>query len=656
MARFQIEAGTRFVKDGAELLVVEVQRDQQVVLENIKHRKRWAESRFEIERQFFAGELILLVGSDKSNGTPIAPLDMLSEEQLAIVRTREQYMLELDKLVPSVSIRSCFPDVVGRIATKLNDPTPPSRSTLSDWYGRWMKAGKSPAALAPRHSRRGKQKTVMSPEVEQIISEVLEEKYLIRERPCLKHVAKTYVLPALVKENTSRAKEDRFKIPSLTTIYRYVRTLDPYQVALKREGKAAADQKYRHIGAGVKIEAPLDCVLVDHTVLDIDVLVPIDGFVARPTLTVAMDVYSRMPWGIYLGFTSPGYESVMLCLQHGIMDKVKFLSRFSTIAGTYPCLGLPRSLVVDNGMEFHSQSLRDACHVLGIDLVYCPVRQPHYKAVVERFFRTVNTGILAGLKGRTFSNVIKKGDYDAVKNAVIPFDVFYEGFFKWVVDVYSRSFHKGIDDFPVKRWLSGVEETPVELPANVADLHILLGEPAHPTLHQGGLSMFNTRYNCPALSAMYRRIGQGVKINVKVNPLDLGEVYAFDDEAQQYINVPCVEPDMAGLSKWEYKLIRAEVNARRKAGEQEFSLAEHRQAIDEMLSVKARKSKQQSGKRTARLAEYMGSSHSEAAKIMVDFDELLPSSETLVDADPDIAHLLENAAKFGWGKPEATEV
>ena len=50
------------------------------------------------------------------------------------------------------------------------------------------------------------------------------------------------------------------------------------------------------------------------------------------------------------------------------------------------CFGVFETLIVDNGKEFYSIALEEACIQLGINIQYAPPLQPWFKASIERYF------------------------------------------------------------------------------------------------------------------------------------------------------------------------------------------------------------------------------------------------------------------------------
>lgn len=66
--------------------------------------------------------------------------------------------------------------------------------------------------------------------------------------------------------------------------------------------------------------------------------------------------------------------------------------------------GIPRALHLDNAAEFESRALRNGYREYGIELMYRPVRKPHFGGYIERLNRTL-MGRVRGLRGSTGSSV-----------------------------------------------------------------------------------------------------------------------------------------------------------------------------------------------------------------------------------------------------------
>ena len=255
----------------------------------------------------------------------------------------------------------------------------------------------------------------------------------------------------------------------------------------------------------------------------------------------------------------------MECLYHAILPKGDVKSKYDT-KHDWIAYGIPSTLVVDNGKEFMGNDLKDAADLLGFTIERMPVRTPHYKGVVERAFKTVDTMLLHPLPGTTFSNVFEKGDYDSAKQACIYVDQVDALLHVFTLDVYAERFHEGLDGVPARRWEKALDNGfQPRLPVDVEDLHILLGRTISRTVQHYGIEFEALRYNCAELSFL-RAMLKGASVKVKYHPGDLSRVYAFNPFDQKYIEVPAVARDYtANLSLWKHRIIRSAVLAEKKA-------------------------------------------------------------------------------------------
>jgi len=646
MSKFSIEAGLKYLREGQPFLVVSRDRDT-VVIEDIVTGKREVLSATAMELEFLQGRLQVRVDGEKPPCTDIAVVDMLSDADRNEFNRRCCYVKKLAELSLGDSYNKHLPRAIAETAAELNDPCPPGESTLYRWADRWRSGGDNLAALIPETRKRGVREIGLRKDARKVLQAVLEERYLTLERPTLVSVMPR-VAEAFDDYNNGLEDEERCQTPSLSTVYRFVKAMDAYTVKLKRYGKYAADQEFRHVGKGPTVKAPLDLVRIDHTSLDVQVLSPIDNIVARPTITVATDAFSRMPLGFYIGFASPGYETLMLCLRSAILPKEKILKQYPIVQESWPCYGIPRMVSFDNGMEFHSSHLKDACNMLGISIMFSPVRTPWHNGIAERFFRTINNGLLTQLKGKTFSNVIEKGDYDPVANAAIPFKVFEAVLYKWIVDVFSRKFHTGIEDFPIEVWEKGIRETPISLPVKKDDLLILLSELNYRILTNKGVQIDTIRYNSKELNQFFRRLGKKTKVKIKIDPLDLGQAHIFDAENETFITVPSLKSEYQGLSKWQHKVARRLVMLKKKQGEEKYNIKDALLEIGRYVEEHSSKGKKRSHKPIARYSSYNANKGNAKGKVPAPFPTKDQEPNFAIE-NMDISNLLETAARAGWG-------
>ncbi len=333
---------------------------------------------------------------------------------------------------------------------------------------------------------------------------------------------------------------------------------------------------------GPKLTHVLQRVEVDHTVLDLFVVDEQDRLpIGRPTLTIALDVYSGMPFGVFVSFEPPSYLAVMGCLLHGILPKTNAKEAYGT-RNPWPVHGLPEALVCDNGKEFVGRDLADACAQLGLTLDPNPPRAPWCKGALERFIRTHNTGLVHTLPGTTFSNIAAHGDCNPSRYPCISLPALSKLLHVWLLDVYAQRWHEGIQGVPAKRWAeslaSGWEPA---LHHSAEEVRILLCRTAERTIQRTGIDFESLRYQDPELARLRSTLPASPKVRIKYDPGDLGAIHVFDP-AGRWLRVPALDPEYAGgMSLWKHRALRSLVLSEK--GEVDiYALAEAKRRLHEI--------------------------------------------------------------------------
>jgi putative transposase len=100
--------------------------------------------------------------------------------------------------------------------------------------------------------------------------------------------------------------------------------------------------------------------------------------------------------------------------------------------------GLPRKLYVDNGPAFRSFHLHQITASLGIALIHAKPYQPQGKGKIERFFRTVRSDFLPGVRAKTLDDLNLGLDC-------------------WLRDVYHNREHRSTGQTPLARYAQHCE-------------------------------------------------------------------------------------------------------------------------------------------------------------------------------------------------------
>src|ERR1035437_1761275 len=305
-------------------------------------------------------------------------------------------------------------------------------------------------------------------------------------------------------------------------------------------------------------ERPLDRAEIDHTILDLLVLddetcLPL----GRPYITLCIDHYSRCILGLFISFTPPSYMSVAECLKDCFRPKVWLKTAFPEIKNDWLAFGVMRTIVLDNGLEFHSDSLQQACYSLGIEMNYAPRRQGWFKGTIERFIGTMNRAVAHGAPGTSFANIMEKGDYDPAKHAVITLSQLNTISRKWIVDVYHQQPHRSIQTTPADKWKSIIRLEDIPLPDESTNFDVVMGRSGEKVLTHRGIDHEGLLYNSEELTDLRLRYGAKLMVEIRANDADIGHIYVLNPSTSASYSVPALRQDYAkGLSLWQHNVIK----------------------------------------------------------------------------------------------------
>lgn len=312
---------------------------------------------------------------------------MADDESRAVVErgvvTASEEMWALAARRAEVLGRVADAEVVGReAADRAAEELGLSRRQVYVLLRRW-RAGEGVASdVLPGRSSGGRGREHLPAEVEAVMREVLQQRYLSKQR---RSVAVVH------REVVRRCRARGLRVPSRGTLERRIAKLDPVTRVAARDGAEATRPLASAGGTSAPVEGLLQQVQIDHTVVDVMVVderarLPI----GRPYVTAAIDVASRCIVGLVVTLEAPSALSVGLCLAHMVTDKRAWLQRLG-VEASWPMSGKPRELYLDNAAEFHSEALRRGCEQHGIRLAYRPPGRPHFGGIVERVIGTMMT-------------------------------------------------------------------------------------------------------------------------------------------------------------------------------------------------------------------------------------------------------------------------
>jgi putative transposase len=322
----------------------------------------------------------------------------------------------------------------------------------------------------------------------------------------------------LMADIEHRCRQQKVPIPHRRSVDRRVKR-DP-DLELVRRGDPQPPSPKTAPGT-FHVRHPLDVVQIDHTKID---LVIVDELyrhpIGRPYLTVAMDVASRAVLAIVIGAEQPNAATVALCLARAAQPKQPWLDSLG-VKVPWPMAGLPRSLHLDNGAEFHSKALERGCAEFGVELIYRPRGRPHFGGHIERFLGTLMNR-MRSLPGATGPSVKGRKARQSEARAVFTLREIEQWLALEIGGVYHATEHRGLrGGTPAGAWAARPPKLlPVERQRNLR-IAFLPGEPR--LVRRDGLHFQCIRYWHPVFSAWAPK---RMSLFVHYDPRDLSRLYA----------------------------------------------------------------------------------------------------------------------------------
>lgn len=443
-----------------------------------------------------------------------------------------------------------------------------SRSRLYELLARYREAPVT-SSLIDQADGYPKGRQRLLPELEDVIAAEIERFYLTRPKP---------TLAQLVRSINHACHDQGLRAPTRKTIGRRVAAVGKKRLIKARDGAKAAADQFRPVIQSYEADYPLQIVQMDHTPADI--IIVDEHFrkpLCRPTLTLQIDIATRVIPGFYVSLEHPSATSVGMALRHGILPKAQWLEE-RAVEMDYPVFGVPDVLHVDNAREFHSRALARGCQQHGINLRYRPKRTPHYGGHIERLIGTT-IGEIHLLPGTTFSSVADKGDYDAEGQACMTLGEF-ERWLALQVGVYHGRKHSELGIPPIKAWqeMLGKRPLPLRLPVDTAQFLLDFLPYEMRKVRREGIELFHMFYWHGALTGLVADCVH--KLPIKYNPLNLSAVYVELPD-KTHLTVPLRDRRRPPITKFEHD---AALKALRERGRQ----AADEQALFDMVAAQRR--------------------------------------------------------------------
>ncbi len=448
---------------------------------------------------------------------------------------------------------------------------PPGPKTLRRWIKRLVEGGMNPAALRLRHFRAGDRSPRFTPDVLAAISKTASA-YMSMERPTL---AACHELLAgevgRLNAELGLTGEAEIKVPSLHALRAAVQANGPFAVHAARYGLAAAKVKFDKLGEGVDATRFGERFEIDEWQVQLQVLlVALDEWETmtpeqrraaervRLWLCVVIDACTRCIVGLSLSPT-PNAANALSALAMSVRDNTA-LARAHGCRTPWDMACTPEMVVSDSGSSFRDLGFRKAVTDLCGAPVVLPAGHPELRGRNERVLSTFNKQLLCWTPGKTFSNVVDKGRYDAVARAVLPESLLEQILVRYVGDKYHNKPHAGLGwETPRNAYLRVTSTCKALPPPGPSLCRHVFGTEFSCRLGRHGVRVFGHDYTSDALHDAFlsRHLGD---VRVRLDARDIGVVSVWIGDG--WVSCPCRSEDLSGIPLSAYVAVREDLQRR----------------------------------------------------------------------------------------------
>jgi len=399
--------------------------------------------------------------------------------------------------------------------------------------------------------------------------------------------------------------DDAPAMPSQPTFYRLVKRLAEgrHTFGSARTRRSLSKQPDGPFGS-ITVIRPGEWVEIDSTPMDVRVVLD-DGLVDRVELTGMVDCATRSVPAAVLRPTTKAVDASLLLaraltpepMRPGWADALRMsrsvlphrnltsVDQRLTDAAARPVIA-PETVVCDHGKAYLSQTFRQACCTLGINLQPAHPDTPTDKPKIERTLQSVGTLFAQYVAGYVGSSVERRGK-NAEQDAVWSMVELQALLDEWIITVWQNRPHDGLRDpltpgqamTPNEKYAALVEVAgyvPVPLSA---DDYIELLPVQWRTINRYGIRINHRIYDAKALNP-YRRQHSGVdsrngQWEVHYDPYDVSRIWIRNHHDDGWITATWTHlkttPVPFGETLWRHARVVADRNGRQKAQEAEIA-------------------------------------------------------------------------------------
>ncbi len=383
---------------------------------------------------------------------------------------------------------------------------------------------------------------------------------------------------AIKATNKEREQEalprPNLELPSIETLRLEVRKFECFDTYAAKYGEKRAKARFKGDGTGLSATRLLRLGCMDHTLQDAVAVIDANSSLplGRPWITVLIDVRTRCIVGFVITFLPPSLYAAMECIKRANRPKL----RLSDSHPQYPVLasifGKFDEIVVDNGWELSGKAFEDANADIGTTVRWAPIKSPTYKAIVERFFGTLNSLLNTKVPGAVLKpELLRQLDYDPYKTAVLTLEEL-EHLVWTAISYYHIEEHSTLLRPPASLWEEEMTAHGIDIIGDDSQLDKMAGAvESGKRLSRSGVLLHGLQFHDPSVTTSLlqdligfepvrrqRRKGSAtVTVKVKYNPENLAEIHVWNARRHRYESLPCVDAEYTqATSLWQHEQLR----------------------------------------------------------------------------------------------------
>ncbi len=435
-----------------------------------------------------------------------------------------------------------------------------SYESVSAWSLKLDRAGGDARALRDGRGK-GKKNTYFTPE-ELHLQGHFTWRYLSSTEPSAAYLFR--IMKAVERRlNRSRAEDDQLNLGSRSTFYNRIDAIPDFSKTVARPGEAKAMAKY-NIVIGKDRGHPMDVAEGDECRLDLVTMIKAakawdqlteeeqEAFKEaseRFWFSAVTDHASTCFLSLRLHTQAPSVATARATFELTARDKTEIARQAGCKFEWKHCGGM-RGIRLDAAAWYTSTAVLTTLTDAKTTKFHTPVKRPWLRGTMERIFGIIGSLTLQNFSGRTFSNIVRRGDHDPKKGVSVDPVMLEKVLIRAIVDIYHNTPNTGKlgGMTPNQAWLVGCRFRNPPAPPTAFLRRNIYGLNLKRTIGKAGVRVIGFYFQSGEVQAM-RRDDTDREVHIRVDMQDFSEITVFDGVLAY--RVPCRLPQLKGLSYWE---------------------------------------------------------------------------------------------------------